>query len=350
VKAAFTSATISYMPRAFSLAKSFLQHNHDYRFFIFIIDNDKQIDFFQSAEIDLITIGKTGIKNFEQLTDRLSISEISFTLKPILSLYLIEHYPDLEIAFYFDADIMVYHRLDEAERLLKIHDFVLTPHFLHPIEDASLPTELDILRTGLYNMGFAGFRNCDNAKNILTWWKRRVLQFGFENRDLGLSADQMWMSLAPLFFEKVGIIKHPGYNFAYWNVHERTLTKNGNQIMVNTDYPLVFIHFADFNPEKPEQFTNPQHFNRHIAKGKEILDELCLAYAKTLTENHYHRFAGVKSKYQVSPLQQAWKNLCNATANRERLKYFAILLFGFLPARARNILRKFSLFIIRNIK
>jgi lipopolysaccharide biosynthesis glycosyltransferase len=350
VKAAFTSATISYLPRAFTLAKSFLSHNPGYRFFIFMIDPDERITPFQHPGIQLISLEDTRVANLHELSQRLTISEISFTLKPLLALYLMEKFPNLETAFYFDADIMVYHHLAEAEKLLQTNDFVVTPHFMHPITDYDVPTELDILRTGLYNMGFAGFRISPNAKQILIWWKNRVLQFGYENHDLGLTADQMWMNLAPLLFRGVGILENPGYNFAYWNVHERVLSEDGEMVFVNDKDPLVFIHFADFHPARPGQFTNPKHFSRRIAIGRETLERLCQEYAGILHSNHFDAYVNIKSKYAQSPLQRARHKIVKAESGRERLKGLAIFLIQLKPSFLRKAIRRFSLFIIRNIK
>jgi hypothetical protein len=350
VKAAFTSSTLSYLPRAFTLAESFLLHNPGYRFFIFLIDPGEHTAPFQHPGIQLISLEDSVVANLRDLSKRLSISEISFTLKPLLALHLLENFHHLELAFYFDADVMVYHHLAEAEKLLQTNDFVITPHFMQPMDDHDLPTELDILRTGIYNMGFAGFRNSQNAKQILLWWKNRVLQFGFENHDLGLTADQMWMNLAPLMFRGVGILKHPGYNFAYWNVHERVLTETGEKVFVNDEYPLVFIHYADFHPARPGQFTNPKHFSRRIATGRETLHKLCSEYAGILQSNHFDAYINIKSKYAQSPLQRARHKIVKAESGRERLKGLAIFLIQLKPSFLRKAIKRFSLFIIRNIR
>src|ERR1017187_7472506 len=39
--------------------------------------------------------------------------------------------------------------------------------------------------------------------------------------------DQKWINLAPCFFENVKILKQPGCNMAFWNLHERHLSSEG---------------------------------------------------------------------------------------------------------------------------
>lgn len=349
--AAFTSATISYLPRAFTLADAFLRYNPAYRFFIFLIDsNTDRLDPFKRDGITMISIDQLNIDGLSDAMHHFTISEISFSLKPALSLHLLETYPDLEHLFYFDADIAFYHEIVDAAELLKNNDLILTPHFTQPVEDDKTPTELDILRTGLYNMGFAGFRNSENAKNILRWWKKRVLQFGYENHDLGLTADQMWMSLAPLLFDNVAIIQHPGYNYAYWNIHERELSFDKGKPIINGRYPLVFVHFADFDPDKPHLFTNPKHFNRVDTSANPPLQKICRDYADDLLGNHFKAYKKIRSAYESTPGRQALRKLKRADSSREKIKQLGIVFFYLWPKSLRGLLRKFSLFILRNIK
>lgn len=352
MKIAFTIATISYLPRAYVLATEFLRFNRDYSFIVLLLDTvDERLDPFFHDQISYIPVAVADANLPETLSTKLSISEISFTLKPIVSLYLIENYPESVCYFYFDADIAFYHDVLEAETMLEQYDFLLTPHFNHPIIDDKIPTELDILRTGLYNMGFAAFRNSANAKRILEWWKERVLIFGIENHDLGLTADQMWMSLAPLLFENIGIIRNPGYNFAYWNVHERSLKYEGEKIFVNNDeIPLVFVHFADFDPEKPNTFTNPKHFNRTDISINIALKRLCNDYANELLINRFKAYRNYNSQYASTARSRSWQQLRSAGNLHDRVKYTSMFFFYLLPASLRKIFRRFSLFILRNVK
>ncbi len=350
MKVAFSTATINYLPRACTLAHSFLDHHPGYRFLLFLIDpKDERIDPFQRKNLEFISIESIQIDALSDLLSNLNISEISFSLKPVLTEYILQEYPETEHLFYFDGDMRVYDRLAEAEKLLVDHDLVLTPHFTHPVEDDKTPTELDILRTGLYNMGFAGFRNSEGAKRILTWWKKRVLNFGYENHDLGLTADQMWMSLATLFFDNVGIIKHPGYNFAYWNVHERELSFKEKTWFVNDSEKLALVHFADFDPENPGLFSNPKHFNRIMPGENHALRILCEAYAAELKKNKLDAYKNFKSKYAISPRKQAWRKLTGDNTS-SKTKQLAIWYFYLWPGWLRRFIRKFSLFILRNVK
>jgi hypothetical protein len=65
----------------------------------------------------------------------------------------------------------------------------------------------------------------------------------------GIFVDQKWIDLAPLFFEGIYILKHKGYNMAWWNFNDRKLFEQNGDYYVNSEnYPLVFFHFSGFKP------------------------------------------------------------------------------------------------------
>ena len=61
------------------------------------------------------------------------------------------------------------------------------------------------------------------------------------------------MNLAPVFFDGVHVLHHPGCNVAYWNLHERSLTVTGESYRVNEVAPLVFFHFSAYDPRQPDR-------------------------------------------------------------------------------------------------
>ncbi len=351
MKIAFTPATISFLPMAYTLADSFLRHNPDYEFYIFLLDpvND-HTNPFRHEKINFISIAEINIRGFGELQNKYSISEMSFALKPALFLFLLENIPDVEHVFYFDSDIFVYNSFDHAEKLLDTYDVLLTPHFLTTVNDDKIPSELDIVRTGIYNMGFAAFGNTENSRYVLRWWKKRVFDFGFENRDLGFSADQMYMSIVPVVFKNVGIIRHKGYNFAFWNIHERKLSVSDGKYFVNNNYPLVFVHFAKFNPHNPDHFTGDKHFNRVLPGEDQVLDKLCREYANRLVTAGYDKYIPIRSIYAKSRARQAYARMKMSKSPGMRLKNLFILGLSLLPRFLKQGIAKFGLFVLRNIK
>ena len=78
---------------------------------------------------------------------------------------------------------------------------------------------------------------------MLRWWERRCLDLGFSEGRSGLFVDQKWMNLAPGLFD-VAVLRDPGLNLAYWNLHERTLHPDGTVEGPASSAPLRFFHFS----------------------------------------------------------------------------------------------------------
>jgi hypothetical protein len=73
--------------------------------------------------------------------------------------------------------------------------------------------------------------------------------------------DQKILPLAAqLFSSEFGCIKHPGYNVAYWNLHEREIKKIGNRYVVNGE-PAIFFHLSGFRAEEPQTFSRYSSWN-----------------------------------------------------------------------------------------
>jgi hypothetical protein len=59
----------------------------------------------------------------------------------------------------------------------------------------------------------------------------------------------------PALYDNYFILKHPGYNMANWNLHERQLFIEKTSF-VNDEYPLCFFHFSSYKFNNPEQICS----------------------------------------------------------------------------------------------
>ena len=60
-------------------------------------------------------------------------------------------------------------------------------------------------------------------------------------------------------FERVAVLRHPGYNIAYWNLAQRTVSlDDAGQTLVNGQ-PLVFFHYSGLNPQTPHNVSKHQN-------------------------------------------------------------------------------------------
>ena len=113
----------------------------------------------------------------------------------------------------------------------------------------------------------------------------------------GMFTDQIWINFAPLLFEKVHILRHPGYNMAYWNLHERMLSDSRTVVKNSESTQLIFFHFSGYNPIKPENMSIYQ--NRFSFENRNDVTNLFKDYSAKLIENNYMLYVRYPCTFSV---------------------------------------------------
>ncbi len=252
---ACTIVAKNYLPFARVLARSFLDHHPDGRFFVLLIDRgedliDPEHEIFTLIEVEELD----SVPDLDAFLFKYTILESSTAIKPYFMEHLFRRF-ELSNLCYIDPDILVLRPLvDVAQRLDADGDdptsIVLTPHLNTPMpDDDAHPSELTILQAGSYNLGFLGLRWTEVSERLLTWWQERLYDQCLVRIDEGLFVDQKWMDIVPGIFEDFHVLLHPGYNVAYWNLHGRDLTHDpaGDGYLAN-GRPLIFFHFSGIDP------------------------------------------------------------------------------------------------------
>ena len=150
-----------------------------------------------------------------------------------------------EKVFYIDPDIKFYSDLSVMTDLLDENQVLLTPHLTGPLADEKAPSELDILRSGTYNLGYIGLRNTENTKALVKWWQSKLYLDCVVDLNRGLFVDQKWVDMVPGLFDGVYVQRHEGWNVAYWNLAHRDVTRTADGYEVNGQ-KLVFSFFWIF--------------------------------------------------------------------------------------------------------
>jgi len=276
----------NYLAYARVLAESFLQYN---RGDIFVLLTDKIDGYFDPTKekFTLIEIEniKEKIKDFEQFCFQYNITELNTAVKPFFLEYLFEKYL-LQKLIFFDPDILITHSLEDLFKLLDNYSIILTPHITQPFKDNYKPKEIEILRSGVYNLGFIALANTNTTQRLLKWWQERVLRYCKIDLEEGLFVDQKWIDLIPGFFEDVFILRDKGYNVAYWNLHYRKVYMKGEKILFGDNKPVHFFHFSGFNPDDINSIS--KHQNRFKLKELPYIKPIFELYRDKLIANGYN--------------------------------------------------------------
>jgi hypothetical protein len=290
---AFTICSINYLAQARTLGDSLKATNPDILFFVGLVDSLGGIAFEDSyaPTFPMIEIDKIEIRDFQEMADRYNITELNTAVKPFYFTYFFKHYPEAKNVIYFDPDIIVFQPLTGLLSSLDKHPAVLTPHINTPIEDRLTPNELHHLNTGVYNLGFVAFSRSEENDRFISWWEEKLRYECLIDLCNGLFVDQNWMNFLPVFVPGTHIERNPGYNAAYWNLHERTFSFRDDTYFVNGDNPLIFFHYSGYDPAKPEILSKYQ--DRFELSKRPDLTALFALYKNSLISNgnaYYRQF------------------------------------------------------------
>ena len=281
----FTICARNYLAYAMTLRDSVRLYQPDADFLIFLADGPVDAP---GVEDTIVPLEQLGIPGLRDMCFRYTLMELSTAIKPFCFEYVFDHL-DVSAAVYLDPDIEMFARLDAVSAAFdEGASCVLTPHILEPLTDDRRPNDLDILNSGTFNLGFAAFANVPEARKFLKWWGRKLQTECYADLSRGLFVDQKFMDFAPSFLPGLTVLRHPGYNVAYWNLSHRPLFRIGNALSVH-GHPLVFFHFSGVVPADPDVFS--KHQNRFDRTSAGAAGTLAAEYAGKLLANQHARWS-----------------------------------------------------------
>jgi glycosyltransferase involved in cell wall biosynthesis/2-polyprenyl-3-methyl-5-hydroxy-6-metoxy-1,4-benzoquinol methylase len=279
---ACTICACNYLPYARVLAESFYTHHPDGTFVVLLIDDEDEGRTPDDERIVWRRMRDIGLDEAEirRLAAIYDVRELSTAVKPLLLRHLLDGGADA--AIYLDPDIRIYHSLGPVWDLAARHGIVLTPHTTQPFpQDDSPVNNFYILAAGVYNLGFAGVGR--RARPFLDWWWQGTRREALNDATKMMFTDQRWIDLVPSLFEPY-LLKDPGYNVAYWNLHGRSVTENGQGFAVDGE-PLRFFHFSGFDASRPWLLSRFQGDRpRVLLSDRPVLNKLCAEYAAALQQ------------------------------------------------------------------
>ncbi|MEO8257510.1 MAG: glycosyltransferase [Acidobacteriota bacterium] len=273
----------NYLAAARVLAESFFAHHPDSSFTVLVVD-DEQRDIAPGDELDRRIgwwrLADLGLDTAEihRLAGIYDVTELSTSVKPLFLQCLMRARGSAVI--YLDPDIRVFGSLAYVPCLADRHGLVLTPHMTQPIPDDGRRIDaLFVLAAGVYNLGFAAV--APSAGPCLDWWWQQTRRLALNDVQQQMFTDQRWADYMPSLFSH-HLLKDPGYNVAYWNLHERPLTRAHGRVYAR-DVPLRFFHFSGFDPTAPWLLSRHQGDRPRILLSEHpVLAALCEDYAADL--------------------------------------------------------------------
>jgi 4-hydroxybenzoate polyprenyltransferase len=275
-----TVSNVDYLHRVLALHQSLNKQTIKARLHVLVTDGgdfDKSlfpdtIIFYSTRQLVEQPYATTILEKYADDRDK-----IRWCLKPVFMHYLLDK-GIADSVLYVDNDVFFF------EPFFNLYDFVgscgvwLTPHWrcMDPFKDAHVFK--DSFKDGMFNAGFVGASR--NGKNILEWWAMANSFMCEKNRPEGLWDDQKYLDMLPVRFANVGIVRHMGCNVAVWNKQDCRREAGADGVLINGEFPVVFIHFTndtmqdiEFDKYGGDPLLKPylEEYKRSIANAKAVL-------------------------------------------------------------------------------
>lgn len=290
----FTICAKNYVSYAHTLFDSLKKHYPGGTFYLVLADRLEGARIDLGEGVKILEAEDLPVDDLARMAFRYDITEFSTAIKPASFKYIFD-IGEQESVVYIDPDILVVSPLEEMHQLLeKGAQAVLTPHICEPVDDGDKPDDVSMLRAGVYNLGFLALRRSKAVNSVLDWWHGRLTKDCRIALEEGLFVDQKWIDLLPSFLEDTAILRHPGYNAAYWNLMQRHIEYADGKWFCNKK-PLRFFHFSGIDLKNDRVFS--KHQSRFDMNNIGDLRKLAKDYRQQILNNGQENFSRLPYAY-----------------------------------------------------
>lgn len=294
----FTIVAKNYFAYANTLCESIKSIHPESNIYIAVSDEIDSPEYGDFTKFDVINIRQLNLPEFEKFCFRYDVMELSTAIKPYVFKWIFEN-TNAENVIYLDPDILVLSRLDKVTEILDSgSSVVITPHITNRVDDGMHPDESTMLKVGVFNLGFIAISSSKPGYEVVNWWADRLERGAVNDLSKGLFTDQKWVDLVPCLFSNIAILRDPGFNVAYWNLHERVISFEDDIWHANGE-PIKFFHFSGIDLKNIERFS--KHQNRYNLKNIGILKNLYIKYTEKLLDNKYQDFIKLPYGFSENP-------------------------------------------------
>lgn len=293
----FTIVSRNYLHYAINLMKSVSEFMPAARRVVAICDSTEGIPR-EELDFEIIGIEELGIPHLDRLLYQYTILELNTAIKPYVFSYLFKAHSSDKIV-YFDPDIQLFSAGDELLSILDSSNIVMTPHLTDFISDNCHPSEISIMQSGTYNLGFLALKKSESADKLLQWWQKKLSRQCVVDIENGLFTDQKWMDLVPGVFSDSIIVRSPGWNVAYWNLMHRTIGKNAEGGFEVNGEPLFFFHYSGYDKNSPYISKHQDRFK--LTDLNDAVGELFDIYTRRVEQCGREKFSAFPYEFAKLP-------------------------------------------------
>lgn len=243
---------LNYLPRALALYRSLCRHASPFRLHALCFDKASvcRLRELRLPEVHVIEESELldAVPRLADARNNRTRLEFYFTCTPALTLHVLDQLAPSEVLTYLDADLYFYSSPASLEGEMDGGSVLIYPH--------RFPWWLRYQeKYGRYNVGYLSFRHDATARECLSWWCDRCIEWCYDRFEANRFADQKYLDRWPELFSGVIVGRHPGAGLASWNLGASRLSVREGQVFVN-GAPLVFHHFHGLRILSPFVFCD----------------------------------------------------------------------------------------------
>ncbi len=290
-----------YMIKGLALYRSLEMVTGDFHLYVMALDKECH-DKLRSLNLPHMTVllfEDIETPELRKLKSSRSKAEYCWTCGPSIIMYFLTHY-NLESITYLDSDLMFLSDprviFEEAGNA----SVVITEQGLGEKEEKLY---------GKYCVQYLTFKNDEDGKGALTWWKNACIEWCYQKFENNRYGDQKYLDEFPKRWNNVYVIKNLGVGIAPWNMH-RYNYENEYLIYRNKKYPYVFFHMhgikIEFNDDNlhlriSDQSLSKMTINKFFQPYVNILKEvLTQYYGYAVAETFIHDLSFTKKiEYKI---------------------------------------------------
>ncbi|MCC7240356.1 MAG: hypothetical protein IT180_00395 [Acidobacteria bacterium] len=254
MKAGCTIVAKNCLSYARVLARSFRQHHPDVPFFVLLADQVQE-RFDPAAEpFTLVPLAALDLPRLERIRFYHPQQAFSYACTPALLRWLLGQ--GIDRVIYFKQETLILDEVSPIFDRLAESPVVLTPHLVAPLGGAAAAErEINILQSGVFNVGVLGVAAHPTSHRWLSWWQDRLSTECRRDVEAGLHFEQRWLDLAPGFFDGIHVLRDAAFNVGHWSLPERQIGLDPDGRVRVDGRPCRVFRFSGYNPDEPDQLT-----------------------------------------------------------------------------------------------
>ena len=293
----------NYISKGIALYLSIRRYTKDFTMYVMAMDRKCQqiLNSLSLEGIIVECIEDIEDSKLEETKGNRSRAEFCWTCGSYSTYYFLQKYelPDIT---YLDSDLMFFCTPEVVFEELKKENVSIgiVSHF----------KKYNLF--GKYNVEYVYFKNDDNGRTCLRWWRDECLKWCYNKLEDGKYGDQKYLEYFSEKFNNVYEIKNRGVGIASWNMNLYKYN-NGNVFYKGQSWPIVFFHYNGFRIN----VENDILFFRHTIYLTNTIKDVFVKPYEELISEVFTKYLDIEiNKVVVRPL--------------EKIKYFVRTIIHYL--------------------